>query len=79
MRPKRTKTRVGRTFLWWGFSLILVVAFVAHPTNFEWPRWVYGLIWGGLTTAVIYLFRGFFEEDVDERSAGGNHQREMRS
>ncbi len=51
--------------MWWGFALVLVVAFVAYPTHFGWPRWVYGLIWGALTTGVIYLFRGFFEEESD--------------
>ena len=64
--------------MWWGFALILVVALVGHPTKFAWPRWVYGLIWGALTTGVIYLFRDFFEEDVHEPSMGGKDQRKMR-
>ena len=51
--------------MWWGLALILVVAFVGYPTQFRWPRWVYGLIWGALTTGVIYLFRSFFEEESD--------------
>jgi membrane protein implicated in regulation of membrane protease activity len=79
MQPKRRKTRVGRTFLWWGFALILVVACVGYPTQFSWPRWVYGLIWGGLTTGVIYLFRNFFEEEVTEPSIGKEDQRKKRS
>lgn len=47
----------------WGITLIFVIAFIAYPTEFKWSRWVYGLIWGGITTVIIYLFRDFFEKE----------------
>lgn len=62
MRRKRRETRWGRTLAWWGIALFMVIVFVGYPTEFKWSRWVYGLIWGSLTTGVIYLFRGFFEK-----------------
>ncbi len=66
MEKKRKETRWGRTVAWWGIALILVTAFVAYPTQFKWQRWVYGLIWGLLTMVGVYLFRGFFEKDVND-------------
>ena len=60
--------------MWWGLSLILVVAFVGRPTNFEWPRWLYGLIWGAVTTGGIYLFRDFFEEEVEDPHTIGRNR-----
>lgn len=65
MRRKRRETRWGRTLGWWGIALIMVIVFVGYPTEFEWSRWVYGLIWGSLTSVVIYLFRGFFEKHAE--------------
>lgn len=49
----------------WVILLFLTVIFVARPTEFSWGYWVYGLVWGVATTVVHYLFRGFFEEDVE--------------
>lgn len=63
---RRRETRWGRTLGWWGASLMIVIVFVCYPTEFKWSRWLYGLIWGVLTSGVIYLFRGFFEKDVEE-------------
>lgn len=57
----KRETRLGRTLGLWGAALIFVIIFIAYPTEFKWARWVYGLIWGGITTAVIFLFRPFFE------------------
>ncbi|MBT9167086.1 MAG: hypothetical protein DDT19_00410 [Syntrophomonadaceae bacterium] len=65
MKKVKKETRLGRTFGLWGITLILVIAFVAHPTEFKWGGWVYGLIWGGITVVIIYLFRGFFEKPIE--------------
>ena len=61
----KKETRLGRTLGLWGATLICVIAFVAYPTEFKWSRWVYGLIWGGLTTVFIYLFKFFFEKPIE--------------
>jgi hypothetical protein len=62
---KGKETRWGRTLGWWGVALFVVIFFIGYPTGFKHSRWVYGLIWGLITTAGIYLFRGFFERDED--------------
>lgn len=49
----------------WVILLFLTVIFVAAPTGFSWGYWVYGLVWGVATTVIHYVFRGFFEEDVE--------------
>ena len=59
----RKETRWGRTLGWWGAALIIMILFVAYPTEFRWSRWAYGLIWGLLTMGGIHFFRGFFEKD----------------
>lgn len=63
----KRETRWGRTFLLWGATMIFVIAFIAYPTEWKWSRWVYGLIWGALTAGIIYLFRGFFEKERNDK------------
>lgn len=71
----KKETRLGRTLGLWGATLILVIAFVAYPTEFKWSRWAYGLIWGGVTTVIIYLFRGFFEKPIEKSDKEGGHKK----
>lgn len=63
----KRETRWGRTLLLWGATLIFVIGFIGHPTEWKWSRWVYGLIWGLLTMGIIYLFRDFFEKPRDNK------------
>lgn len=62
---KMRRTRIPRVLAAWVALLFLTVILVAAPTGFSWGYWVYGLVWGVATTVVHYLFRGFFEEDVE--------------
>jgi hypothetical protein len=63
MKVKRT--RVNRALGLWGMMFVLTVLSVGLPTRFTWPYWLYGLIWGIATAAVHYVFRGFFEEEIE--------------
>ena len=56
------KTRIGRALALWVGMFLLTVFLVARPTEWAWPYWLYGLIWGTVTTTAHYLFRRFFEE-----------------
>jgi hypothetical protein len=44
---------------------LLTVFLVAKPTGFKWGFWLYGLIWGTATSVVHYVFRRYFEEEID--------------
>lgn len=62
MEVKRTRT--GRVLALWLAMLCLTILLVARPTGFSWPYWIYGLVWGVLTSLLHYAFRRHFEEEV---------------
>jgi hypothetical protein len=62
---KVRRTRVNRALALWIGMFLLTVFLVAVPTEFKWGFWLYGLIWGTATSATHYVFRRFFEEDID--------------
>ncbi len=62
---KVRRTRIKRVLIAWGILFLLTVLLVARPTEFRWGYWVYGLIWGSATTFVHYVFRWFFEEEIE--------------
>ena len=65
MRVRRT--RMWRVLALWGGLFLLTMFLIARPTGFSWPFWIYGLIWGCLTSAIHYAFRRYFEEEIDVR------------
>jgi hypothetical protein len=62
---KVRRTRLKRVFALWGAMFVVTIFAVARPTDFHWGYWMYGLIWGAATTVVHYLFRRFFEEEIE--------------
>ena len=62
---KIRRTRIVRVLVVWVVLFFLTVVLVADPTGYRWGYWVYGLIWGTATALVHYLFRGFFEEEIE--------------
>jgi len=56
---------MGRALALWGIMFLLTIFLVARPTDFSWPYWFYGLIWGAATTAAYYMLRRYLEEDID--------------
>jgi membrane protein implicated in regulation of membrane protease activity len=62
---KVRRTRAGRCLVLWVATFFATVALVAYPTAYQWPFWLYGLVWGGSTTLFHYLLRRFLEEEVE--------------
>lgn len=58
------KTIFGRVFGLWALTFLLTIFLAARPTDFAWPFWTYGLIWGVSTSVVHYVFRSFFETTI---------------
>lgn len=62
---KARRTRMNRVLITWGVMFLLTTILVGNPTEFRWAYWIYGLIWGGATSLLHIVFRGFFEEEID--------------
>ncbi|MEM5786822.1 MAG: hypothetical protein AAGU11_05845 [Syntrophobacteraceae bacterium] len=56
---------MNRVLITWGVMFLLTTILVGNPTEFRWAYWIYGLIWGGATSLLHIVFRGFFEEEID--------------
>jgi len=63
---KVRRTRITRVLVAWVILFFLTIVLVAHPTEFSWGYWVYGLIWGLATTLTQYLFPQFFVEEIEK-------------
>ena len=61
------KTILGRVFALWAIAFFITIFLVARPTGYTWPFWIYGLVWGVITSVVHFLFRGFFEKKIEIR------------